>query len=77
MKEVEKSYSNIVGCIRACRSTQIFNKGELPLMRFGNHIALVTSISEPSSYFKGVRCNSLMEENDLCTSSFMRGNYYS
>ena len=77
MKEVESAYSNIVGCIRACRSTQIFNEGELPLMRFGNHIALVTSISEPSSCFKGVRCNALMEENDFCTSSFMRGNDYS
>ena len=64
MKEVETAYSNTVGCMIACRITQIFNEGELPLMRFGNHIALVTSISEPSSCFKGVRCNALMEEND-------------
>ena len=74
---MDTTYSNIVGYIRACRSTQIFNEGELPLMRFVNHIALVTSIFEPSSCFKGVMCNGLMEENGFLTSSFMRGNYYS
>ena len=33
--------------------------------RYANHIALATSICEPSNCFEEVRCDALMEENDV------------
>jgi hypothetical protein len=37
----------------------------IPPRRYANHIALATSICEPSSCFEEVRCDALMEENDV------------
>jgi hypothetical protein len=33
--------------------------------RYANHIALATSICDPSKYFDEARCDALMEENDV------------
>jgi hypothetical protein len=37
----------------------------IPPRRYVNHIALDTSICDPSSYFEEVRCGYLMEENGV------------